>query len=62
MQDGRPHTGRRRHGYDKTGTAIVPEEAATVREIFTRHLDGVSPVQLAKELYERGEKTAEGRS
>lgn len=61
VQDGRPHTGRRRYGYDKTGTVIVPEEAEVVREIFTRYLDGVSPVQLAKELYERGQKTAEGR-
>ncbi|MET7933806.1 recombinase family protein [Streptomyces sp. NPDC005322] len=62
VQDGRPHTGKRRYGYDKTGTVIVPEEAVIVREIFTRYLDGVSPVRLAKELYERGEKTAEGRS
>ncbi|WP_060906922.1 recombinase family protein [Streptomyces scabiei] len=61
VQDGRPHTGRRRYGYDKTGTVIVPEEAEVVREIFTLYLDGVSPVQLAKELYERGQKTAEGR-
>ncbi|MGW2392150.1 recombinase family protein [Streptomyces lydicamycinicus] len=60
-KDGRPHTGRRRYGYDKTGTEIVPEEAAVVREIFTRYLDGDSPVQLARDLYERGEKTAEGR-
>jgi hypothetical protein len=41
---------------------IIPEEAAIVREVFTRYLDGVSPVQLAKDLYERGEKTAEGRN
>ncbi|WP_432043825.1 recombinase family protein [Streptomyces cadmiisoli] len=61
VQDGRPHTGKRRYGYDKTGTVIVPEEAEIVREIFTRYLDGVSPVQLAKDLFERGEKTAEGR-
>jgi DNA invertase Pin-like site-specific DNA recombinase len=61
-QDGRPHTGRRRYGYDKTGTVIIPEEAAIVREIFSRYLDGVSPVQLAKDLYDRGEKTAEGRN
>ncbi|MEH6377060.1 recombinase family protein [Streptomyces sp. KLMMK] len=60
-KDGRPHTGRRRYGYDKTGMEIIPEEAAIVREVFTRYLDGDSPVQLAKELYERGEKTAEGR-
>ncbi|MEU6671809.1 recombinase family protein [Streptomyces sp. NPDC046727] len=38
-QEGRPHTGRRRHGYDKTGMEIIPEEAAIVREIFTRYLD-----------------------
>lgn len=62
VQDGRPHTGRRRYGYDKTGTVIVPEEAAIVREIFTRFLDGESPVQLAKRLYNRGEKTAQGRN
>ncbi|WP_329019175.1 recombinase family protein [Streptomyces sp. NBC_00690] len=60
-QDGRPHTGRRRYGYDKTGTVIIPEEAEIVREVFTRYLDGASPVQLAKELYEREVKTAEGR-
>ncbi|WP_371665297.1 recombinase family protein [Streptomyces sp. NBC_01241] len=61
-KDGRPHTGRRRYGYDKTGTEIIPEEAAIVREIFTRYLDGDGPMQLAKELYARGEKTAEGRN
>ncbi len=60
-KDGRPHTGRRRYGYDKTGTQIVPEEAIIVREIFTRYLDGESPVELAKDLYDRGEKTSEGR-
>ncbi|MGP8297558.1 recombinase family protein [Streptomyces inhibens] len=61
-KDGRPHTGRRRYGYDKTGMEIIPEEAAIVREVFTRYLDGDSPVQLAQDLYERGEKTAEGRN
>lgn len=61
-KEGRPHTGRRRYGYDKTGMVVVSEEATIVREIFTRYLDGVSPVQLAKELYQRGEKTAEGRN
>ncbi|MFE3248467.1 recombinase family protein [Streptomyces sp. NPDC059209] len=62
VKDGRPHTGRRRFGYDKTGTQIVPEEAAIVREVFTRYLDGESPVQLAQDLYDRGIKTAEGRN
>lgn len=33
-KEGRPHTGRRRYGYDKTGTQIIPEEAAIVREVF----------------------------
>ncbi|MFI1619681.1 recombinase family protein [Streptomyces lydicus] len=60
-KDGRPHTGRRRYGYDKTGMEIIPEEAAVVREIFTRYLDGDSPVQLAQDLHARGIKTAEGR-
>ncbi|MCX4768966.1 recombinase family protein [Streptomyces sp. NBC_01285] len=59
-KDGKPHTGRRRYGYDKTGTQIIPKEAAIVKEIFTRYLEGVGPNQLAKELYDRGEKSAQG--
>ncbi|MFI8883068.1 recombinase family protein [Streptomyces sp. NPDC053813] len=59
-KDGKPHTGRRRYGYDKTGMQIIPKEAAIVKEIFTRYLEGVGPNQLAKELYERGEKAAQG--
>lgn len=61
-KDGRPHTGRRRYGYDKTGTQIIPEEAAIVREVFTRYLEGESTNQLAADLYTRGEKTAQGRA
>ncbi|MFB7554940.1 recombinase family protein [Streptomyces brevispora] len=45
-KDGKPHTGRRRYGYDKTGTQIIPKEAAIVKEIFTRYLEGVGPNQL----------------
>ncbi|MEU5129994.1 recombinase family protein [Streptomyces mobaraensis] len=62
VKDGRPHTGRRRYGYDKTGMRIVPEEAKIVKEVFTRYLDGESPVQIAKDLHRRGVPTAQGKS
>ncbi|ELP68399.1 recombinase family protein [Streptomyces turgidiscabies] len=60
-RDGQPHGGKRRFGYDKTGTAIITAEAATVREVFTRYLDGETPTALARALNERNERTALGR-
>ncbi|MGP3999609.1 recombinase family protein [Streptomyces sp. 8N706] len=60
-QDGKPHTGKRRYGYDKSGTAIIPEEAEIVREIFTRYLEGETCTAIARDLNRRKEPTALGR-
>ncbi|WP_328673398.1 recombinase family protein [Streptomyces sp. NBC_00322] len=57
-QDGKPHTGKRRYGYDKSGTVIIAAEAEIVREIFTRYLDGETTTALAQDLNRRGELTA----
>jgi DNA invertase Pin-like site-specific DNA recombinase len=58
---GRPHaSARRAYGYAPGGMVIVESEAATVREIFARYLDGDSPPQIAAELNERGIVTAQG--
>ncbi|MFF3245768.1 recombinase family protein [Streptomyces sp. NPDC002870] len=59
-QDGKPHTGKRRYGYDKSGTAIIPAEAEIVREIFSRYLDGETTTGIAVDLNQRGESTALG--
>ncbi|MDQ0941769.1 recombinase family protein [Streptomyces sp. V1I1] len=59
-QDGKPHTGKRRYGYDKSGTAIIPAEAEIVREIFSRYLDGQTTTAIAVDLNRRGESTALG--
>ncbi|MFJ7965135.1 recombinase family protein [Streptomyces sp. NPDC096324] len=60
-RDGQPHGGKRRYGYDASGTVINMAEAAIVREVFTRYLDGESPTALARDLNERNERTALGR-
>ncbi|MFF4771420.1 recombinase family protein [Microtetraspora fusca] len=60
-RDGKPHTGRRSYGYTKDGMAIVPEEAAIVREIFDRYLDGEAPEAITRELNRRGVPTAMGK-
>ncbi|MFD4143504.1 hypothetical protein [Streptomyces sp. NPDC058572] len=52
-QDGEPHTGRRRYGYDRSGTAIIAAEAEIVREIFSRHLDGETTAAIAVDLHRR---------
>ncbi|MFC4611942.1 recombinase family protein [Streptomyces maoxianensis] len=59
-QDGKPHTGKRRYGYDKSGTAIIPAEAEIVRETFSRYLDGQTTTAIAVDLNRRGESTALG--
>ncbi|MDJ0342510.1 recombinase family protein [Streptomyces sp. PH10-H1] len=61
-QDGRPHTGKRRYGYDKTGMEPIPAEAKIVRDVFTRYVAGETPDALASDLNERGEKTALGKA
>ncbi len=58
---GRPHaSARRAYGYAPGGMVIVEQEAAVVREIFARYLDGDSPRQIAGSLNERGVPTAQG--
>jgi hypothetical protein len=54
----RPHGGKRRYGYTKDGMALVPHEAAIVREVFARYLAGESPTTIARDLADRGERTA----
>ncbi|MGH7106223.1 MAG: recombinase family protein, partial [Acetobacteraceae bacterium] len=58
---GMPHTGKRRFGYSADGMEVNEEEAAIVREIFTRYLNGHVPNQIAKDLNSRGIVTAQGR-
>jgi Site-specific recombinases, DNA invertase Pin homologs len=60
-RDGQPHGGKRRYGYDKSGTAIIAAEAAIVRAVFTRYLEGETPTSLARVLNGRNERTALGR-
>ncbi|MET7618365.1 recombinase family protein [Streptomyces sp. NPDC005408] len=60
-QDGKPHTGKRRYGYDKSGTAIIPADAEIVREIFSRYLDGESTTAIATDLNKRKKPTALGK-
>jgi site-specific DNA recombinase len=51
--DGKPHSGRRRNGYDKDAVTQIPAEAQIVREIFARYLDGDSPRTIAADLNTR---------
>jgi DNA invertase Pin-like site-specific DNA recombinase len=59
---GIPHTGRRRYGYTANGLEIIEDEAAIVREVFHRFLDGESPRAIARDLHDRGIRTALGKS
>jgi hypothetical protein len=54
--------GRRRRGCDTTGTQIVPEEAAVVREVFTRHPHGDSPVRRARDPLRPRREDSRGRN
>ena len=50
-------------GYDKgkDGKLVIkPEQAETVRYIFTRFLEGKTPYSIAKELMEKRMKTGDG--
>ncbi|WP_344460806.1 recombinase family protein [Kitasatospora kazusensis] len=58
---GRPHGGGlRRYGYELGMTALVPAEAAVVREIFADFLAGASLRALAVGLNTRGVPTSGG--
>ena len=52
-------------GYDKgkDGKLVInPEQAKTVRYIFTRFLEGKTPYSIAKELMEKGMRTGAGNA
>ncbi|WP_165989746.1 recombinase family protein [Streptomyces sp. YIM 98790] len=57
----RPHAGRRHYGYTPQRTAIVEHEAEIIKEIYRRYLDGETPPAIARDLHERGIRTAEGK-
>lgn len=61
-RDGKPHAGRRRFGYEADRVTIRESEAAIVREVFSRYLDGDTPDAIARDLTGRGVPTAEGRA
>ena len=48
--DGRPHTGIRRYGYDKTGMHIDKDEAEVVEWVFARYLNGATARGIAEDL------------
>ncbi|HEY3873416.1 MAG TPA: recombinase family protein, partial [Actinocrinis sp.] len=58
---GKPHTGKRRFGYDKTGTVIIQEEAEVIRWVFQQFLKGKTAHWLCTQLNERGIATALGK-
>ncbi|MFD8315753.1 recombinase family protein [Kitasatospora purpeofusca] len=60
-RDGVPHGGKRRYGYTPNGMEIIAKEAAIVREVFSRFLNGETPQTLANDLNRRGEPTALGK-
>ncbi|HEU5425534.1 MAG TPA: recombinase family protein, partial [Actinocrinis sp.] len=58
---GKPHSGKRRFGYDKTGTKIIEEEAKTVRWIFTQYLKGKTVHWIKTQLNDQNIPTALGK-
>jgi hypothetical protein len=59
--DGRPHGGgRRAYGYGPGMHPLIPEEARTVREIYSRYLAGASLRAIAGDLNARGIPTVTG--
>ena len=59
--EGKPHTGKRRFGYDKTGQKIIESEAHTVRWIFAQYLKGKTVHWIKTQLNEQGIPTALGK-
>ncbi|MCA1673741.1 MAG: recombinase family protein, partial [Actinobacteria bacterium] len=56
-QDGIAHTGTRAYGYEPGNMTIREDEAAIVREVFTRYLDGDTTRMIARDLNRRGVPT-----
>lgn len=59
---GKPHTGKRRFGYDGTGTKIIKSEAETVKWVFAQYLKGKTPYWIKTQLNEQGIATALGKT
>jgi DNA invertase Pin-like site-specific DNA recombinase len=59
-KQGLPNGGRRSYGYAKDGITIVEEEAAVIRDIADRLLNGESINHLVRDLNQRQVPTAEG--
>ncbi|WP_194907548.1 recombinase family protein [Catenulispora rubra] len=57
---GKAHGGRRAYGYTKDMSAVVPDEAEVVKEIFTRFLDGDAIWTIFRDIHERGIPSAGG--
>jgi site-specific DNA recombinase len=57
---GKRHPGARNYGYTSTGSAIVPEEAAAIREAATRVLRGETLRSIARDFNTRGIRRARG--
>jgi DNA invertase Pin-like site-specific DNA recombinase len=60
VQQGKPPTGRRCYGYDKTGWETVPDEAEDVRGMFGDLLAGTSLTGIATGLNKRGRPNRDG--
>jgi DNA invertase Pin-like site-specific DNA recombinase len=61
-ENGEPHTGKRRYGYNKSGMKTIEQEAAIIHEIFDRFTTGEAPTAIATDLNRRGVKTAFGHT
>jgi site-specific DNA recombinase len=59
-EQGRPHGGPRRYGYQFDFSAIEPDEAPVIQELADRTLAGESLASLCRELNTRGIPTAAG--
>ena len=61
VRDGRPILGRRAYGYNQRKTAIVPDEAANIRDAMHRVLAGESLHGVAWDWQRRGILTPTGK-
>jgi hypothetical protein len=59
---GKAHGGRRAYGYTKDNSAIVPEEAEILKEIYRRFLDGEAIWAIFQDLRKREVPSASGTS
>lgn len=56
LRAGKAHGGRRHYGYTANNSAVVEEEAAVIREITRRFLDGTAIHALSVDLNARGHR------